>query len=129
LELTESLFAAPTPELLAIFARLRQLGVGLAVDDFGTSYSSLRHLEAFPLSEIKIDRHFINGIEQSLAKRILVKAVVDLGREVGLDVVAEGIETAIERESLRSMECPFAQGFLFGRPVCAAKFKELCKSR
>jgi EAL domain-containing protein (putative c-di-GMP-specific phosphodiesterase class I) len=125
LELTESLLATPTPELLAIFARLRQLGVGLAVDDFGTGYSSLRYLEAFPLSEIKIDRHFITELAKRPAKRILVKAVVDLGREIGIDIVAEGIETEIERDILRTMECPFAQGFLFGRPVSAAAFKEL----
>ena len=129
LELTELLLAEPTPDLLAIFARLRQLGVGLAVDDFGTGYSSLRHLEAFPLSEIKIDKHFINDIEKSPAKRILVKAVVDLGREIGIDIVAEGVETERESHILRSMECPFAQGFLFGRPVCAAAFKELCRLR
>jgi diguanylate cyclase (GGDEF)-like protein len=127
LELTESLLAAPTRELLAIFARLRQLGVGLAVDDFGTGYSSLRHLEAFPLSEIKIDRHFINDIEQSPAKRILVKAVVDLGRQIGVDIVAEGIEAEIQKDILRSMDCPFGQGFLFSRPLCAAAFKELCR--
>jgi PAS domain S-box-containing protein/diguanylate cyclase (GGDEF)-like protein len=125
LELTESLLAIPTPELLAIFARLRKLGVGLAVDDFGTGYSSLRHLEAFPLSEIKIDMHFIRGIERSPSKRILVKAVVDLGREIGIDIVAEGVETENERDILHSMECPFAQGYLFGRPVSAAAFKEL----
>lgn len=129
LELTESLLAEPRPELLAIFARLRQLGVGLAVDDFGTGYSSLRHLEAFPLSEIKIDKHFINDIETSHAKRILVKAVVDLGREIGIDIVAEGVETESGRDILRSMDCPFAQGFLFGRPVCAAAFQELCRLR
>lgn len=129
LELTESILAAPTSELLAIFGRLRLLGVGLAVDDFGTGYSSLRHLEAFPISEIKIDRHFISNIEQSPSKRILVKAVVDLGRQIGIDIVAEGVETEIERDVLRSMECPFAQGFLFGRPLPGTAFKELCKLR
>ncbi|MGE0767324.1 MAG: putative bifunctional diguanylate cyclase/phosphodiesterase [Hyphomicrobiaceae bacterium] len=129
LELTESILAEPTPELLEIFARLRKLGVGLAIDDFGTGYSSLRHLEAFPLSEIKIDKHFVRNLAESPAKRILVKAVVDLGRESGIDIVAEGIETESERDILRSMECPFAQGFLFSRPVCAAAFKELCRLR
>lgn len=127
LELTESLLAEPTPELLAIFARLRQLGVGLAVDDFGTGYSSLRHLEAFPLSEIKIDKHFVSDIEKSPVKRILVKAVVDLGRETGIDIVAEGVETESQRDILRAIECPYAQGFLFSRPVCAAAFQELCR--
>lgn len=127
LELTESLLATPTPELLAIFSHLRQVGVGLAVDDFGTGYSSLRYLEAFPLSEIKIDRHFITELAQSPVKRILVKAVVDLGREIGIDIVAEGIETEIERDILRAMDCPFAQGFLFSRPIPEAEFKELCK--
>jgi EAL domain-containing protein (putative c-di-GMP-specific phosphodiesterase class I) len=69
--------------------------------------------------------HFIRGIERSPSKRILVKAVVDLGREIGIDIVAEGVETENERDILHSMECPFAQGYLFGRPVSAAAFKEL----
>jgi PAS domain S-box-containing protein/diguanylate cyclase (GGDEF)-like protein len=123
LELTETLMAEHSPELLAIFSKLRDLGVGLSVDDFGTGYSSLRYLERFPLSEIKIDRHFINGIADSAAKRIIVGAVVELGRELRLDVVAEGVETEAEKEALRAMHCPFGQGFLLGRPVDADGFR------
>jgi diguanylate cyclase (GGDEF)-like protein len=123
LEITETVMAEHTPELLAVFGRLRDLGVGLSVDDFGTGYSSLRYLERLPLSEIKIDKHFVQGIARSAAKRIIVSGVIDLGRELGLDVVAEGIETASEKETLQAINCPTGQGFLLGRPIDAGRFR------
>jgi len=123
LELTETLMAEDTPALLTLFHRLRDLGVGLSVDDFGMGYSNLRYIERFPLSEIKIDKHFIRDIPSSPAKQIIVAAVVDLGRELGLDIVAEGIETDAERQTLQSMNCPFGQGYLLGRPVGDRDFR------
>ena len=99
-ELTESLMAESSPKLLQIFKSLRDLGVGLAIDDFGTGYASLRYLEAFPVTEVKLDRSFVQGICHSHAKHLIVDSVIRLGRELGINVVAEGVETAAERSML-----------------------------
>ncbi len=129
LEITESLFLNDTPGVLGAFRRLRDLGVGLAIDDFGTGYSSLRLLETFPVTEIKIDRSFIGELAASPSKMVIVRAVIDLGRALGLAVVAEGVETEAERALLSSMGCPIAQGYLFGRPVDAESFASaLCQA-
>ena len=92
LELTERMLAEETPKLLAMFHQLRELKVGLSVDDFGVGYSSFRYIDRYPLTEIKIDKALIGELAQSAAKRIIVGAVIEIGRELGLDIVAEGIE-------------------------------------
>ncbi|WP_163068567.1 EAL domain-containing protein, partial [Acinetobacter baumannii] len=74
------------------FRRLRDIGVGLSVDDFGTGYSTLRLLETFPVTEIKIDRSFVNELALSPSKMVIVRAIIDLGRALGLAIVAEGVE-------------------------------------
>jgi PAS domain S-box-containing protein/diguanylate cyclase (GGDEF)-like protein len=117
LEITESVFLNDTPGVLEAFRRLRNLGVGLSVDDFGTGYSNLRMLETFPVTEIKIDRSFVGELATSSSKLIIVRAVIDLGRALGLSVVAEGVETEAQRALLADMGCPIGQGFLFGSPV------------
>jgi PAS domain S-box-containing protein/diguanylate cyclase (GGDEF)-like protein len=122
LEITESMFLNDTPGVLEAFRRLRDLGVGLSVDDFGTGYSSLRSLETFPVTEIKIDRSFIGELETSPSKMVIVRAVIDLGRALGLTVVAEGVETDAQRALLAGMGCPIGQGYLFGRPTDAESF-------
>lgn len=125
LEITESLMTEDTPELLAMFRRLRKLGVGLSIDDFGTGYSNFQYLDRFPLTEIKIDKHFVGGLHGSVTKRIVVQAIIDFGRELGIDVVAEGISSDLERKTLQMINCPYGQGFLFHRPLDTQAF-ELC---
>lgn len=125
LEITESLMTEDTPELLVMFRRLRELGIGLSIDDFGTGYSNFRYLDRFPLTEIKIDKHFVGGLQGSATKRIVVQAIIDLGRELGVDVVAEGVSSDLERKTLQMMNCPYGQGFLFHRPLDTQAF-ELC---
>ncbi|HYZ61623.1 MAG TPA: EAL domain-containing protein [Acetobacteraceae bacterium] len=127
LELTESLMAESSPRMLEIFRSLRALGVGLAVDDFGTGYSSLRYLETFPVTEVKIDRSFVQGMCRSAAKRIIVDAIIRLANELEMTVVAEGIETETERAMLRDMGCVYGQGYLFSRPVPPETFLELVR--
>ncbi|GGF33772.1 hypothetical protein GCM10011321_26130 [Youhaiella tibetensis] len=122
LELTESMLLNDTPGVLDAFRRLRRLGVGLSVDDFGTGYSSLRLLETFPMTEIKIDRSFVGELPSSESKMVIVRAVIDLGRALGLTVVAEGIETEAQRALLAEMGCPIGQGYLFGRPCDGESF-------
>lgn len=117
LEITESMFLSDTPGVRDAFERLRQIGVGLSVDDFGTGYSNLRSLETFPVTEIKIDRTFVGELATNSSKRIIVRAVIELGRALGLAVVAEGVETEAQRAMLCDMGCPLGQGYLFGIPV------------
>ena len=127
LELTESLLAEDSPEMMEIFRHLRELGIGLSIDDFGTGYSSLRYLERFPLTEIKIDRSFVSGLPHSSAKRVIVEAVIKLGSELGVRVVAEGVEAQTERDMLAMMGCTLAQGYLFSPPLPAEDFRKLAQ--
>jgi len=116
LEITESMFLSDTAGVRDAFERLRQIGVGLSVDDFGTGYSNLRSLETFPVTEIKIDRSFVGELATNSSKRVIVRAIIDLGRALGLTVVAEGVETEVQRAMLCDMGCPVGQGYLFGVP-------------
>jgi EAL domain-containing protein (putative c-di-GMP-specific phosphodiesterase class I) len=113
LELTERLIATDSQDMLTIFHGVRELGVGLSIDDFGTEYSSLRYLERFPVTEVKVDRSFVSNLQHQPMKRIIVGAVIELGAELGIDIVAEGIEHEGERAMLRDMNCNLGQGYLF----------------
>jgi PAS domain S-box-containing protein/diguanylate cyclase (GGDEF)-like protein len=123
LEITESVLLENTPHVLEAFRRLRDLGVGLSVDDFGTGYSSLRLIETFPVTEIKIDRSFVSDIAASPSKAVIVRSIIELGRSLGLAVVAEGIENEAQRTLLAGMGCPIGQGYLFGRPADGETFE------
>lgn len=114
--------------MLGIFRHLRELGIGLSIDDFGTGYSSLRYLERFPLTEIKIDRSFVSGLPHSNAKRVIVEAVIKLGSELGVRVIAEGVEAQTERDMLAMMGCGIAQGYFFSPPLAADEFRALATS-
>jgi PAS domain S-box-containing protein/diguanylate cyclase (GGDEF)-like protein len=122
LEITESMFLGDTPGVMDAFQRLRQSGVGLSVDDFGTGYSNLRSLETFPVTEIKIDRTFVSELATRPSGRVIVQAIIDLGRALGLTVVAEGVETEAQRAMLAEMGCSAGQGYLFGLPMDATTF-------
>lgn len=122
LEITESMLLDNTQHVLEAFRRLRNLGVGLSIDDFGTGYSSFRMLETFPVTEIKIDRSFVGDLASSASKTVIVRAIIDLGRALGVAVVAEGVETDAQRTLLAGMGCPIGQGYLFAAPVDAESF-------
>ena len=96
LELTESLLADNSPAMIGTLRELRAMGVGLSVDDFGTGYSSLSRLAAFPISEFKIDRSFVSPVDQDRSKHVIVDAMIRLGKELQMSVVAEGAETKDE---------------------------------
>lgn len=119
LEVTESMMIE-NPELArATLQRIRALGVRIALDDFGTGFSSLSLLQQFPLQRIKIDRSFVNGIIDSSNDRSLIRTIIGLGESMGLDVVAEGVETVQQLKMLRELGCAKAQGFLISHPVPA----------
>jgi diguanylate cyclase (GGDEF)-like protein len=115
-ELTESAMMADPQRSAVLLNRLRDLGVMLAVDDFGTGYSSLSHLRRFPVSEVKIDRSFVSGIEQDAADAEIVRAIVAMSFAMRMQVVAEGIETVGQRDLLERLGVRLGQGWLFGRP-------------
>lgn len=120
LELTESVLMEATQRHSEEFARLRGVGVRLAIDDFGTGYSSLDYLRSFRVARLKIDGRFVGGVTNNADDATIVRAVIGLAHELGIEVVAEGVETAEQRDFLISAGCKFAQGFLFGRPMPAA---------
>jgi EAL domain-containing protein (putative c-di-GMP-specific phosphodiesterase class I) len=123
LEVTENI-VLDDDVVLASIRRLRELGVGIAFDDFGTGYASLSLLKRYPLSRIKIDRSFITGMVQSTQDASVVRAIVDMARSFGLRTIAEGIETAEQLDSLRRLGCGEGQGYLLGKPMPAWEFSQ-----
>jgi diguanylate cyclase (GGDEF)-like protein len=122
LELTESAVMADPKRAQELLARLRSLGVRIAIDDFGTGYSSLAYLRDLPVDEIKIDRSFVHEMTASGPNACIVQSVIDLGRNLGLKVVAEGVEDASTLELLESLGCDSAQGFYFAPPLVPVDF-------
>jgi EAL domain-containing protein (putative c-di-GMP-specific phosphodiesterase class I) len=129
LEITESFLADETEGVLQCLQRLRALGVRLAVDDFGTGYSALSYLQRFPIDILKIDRSFVLHARRSSPSLNLVRSIVQLGRSLHLDVVAEGIEDAEQAEELAAMGVPSGQGFYFARPLEPEDFGNLLTTR
>jgi predicted signal transduction protein with EAL and GGDEF domain len=119
LELTESAVMADPNNALLIFQRLKALGVQLSLDDFGTGYSSLSHLRRLPIDTLKIDRSFVSQMDSVEDKRQIAEVVIMLARTLGLDVVAEGVETLAEVSALRAMGSDFVQGYYFFQPMAA----------
>ncbi len=116
-EITESALVEDAAATLATLTCLKELGVRLALDDFGTGYSSLTYVRGYPIDTLKIDRSFIDGIVASSEDEAIVTAVLSMGRALGVNVVAEGVETEAQADRLRTLGCKLAQGYLFSRPV------------
>ena len=124
IELTETA-AMQVADSLENLHRIRSLGVHLSLDDFGTGYSSLSFLRELPVDAIKIDRAFVTGLGTNARDASIVEGVVAIGAALGYAVVAEGVETAVQAETLRGIGCRYAQGFLWSRPVPAADIGDL----
>jgi EAL domain-containing protein (putative c-di-GMP-specific phosphodiesterase class I) len=120
LEITETALLADVKAATVALRELRSLGLHLSVDDFGTGYSSLTYLKRFPVESIKIDKSFVAGLGLEQDDSMIVEAVVRLGQSLGLNVVAEGIESPLQLSRLRDLGCDRGQGYLFGRPRPAA---------
>jgi EAL domain-containing protein (putative c-di-GMP-specific phosphodiesterase class I) len=125
LEMTESTLMQDLPATQQALQALRMLGVRLAVDDFGTGYSSLAYLRRFSADTIKIDRSFVRDACDDAGARTIVKAIVSLGRDLNMQVVAEGVETPAQLALLRGLACERAQGYLFSPPVSIAALEGL----
>ena len=117
LEITESMLMRDTATTIQVLAELEQLGVRIAIDDFGTGYSSLASLHQFPISSLKIDRSFIAKAGENAQSGILVRSLVQLGKALGVEIVAEGIEEKSQLTRLQQERCNSGQGFLFARPL------------
>lgn len=122
-EVTESAAMEDPQASMRIFEKLSQINVSLSIDDFGTGYSSLSHLRKLPARQLKIDRSFVQDLAKEEDARSIVKAVIKLSHALGLEVVAEGVETTAQQDILRDMGCDQLQGFLYARPMTAANLQ------
>jgi EAL domain-containing protein (putative c-di-GMP-specific phosphodiesterase class I) len=129
LELTESMVMHDAPQLVAMLDELTNLGVQISVDDFGTGYSSLSYLKRFPVDRLKIDRSFVEHIASDADDATLVRTIIALGHNLGMKVVAEGVESDEQLRFLRSNLCDEAQGFLMGRPVSSRHLRRIFATR
>jgi diguanylate cyclase (GGDEF)-like protein len=116
LEITEGVLMSDFERAIAVLRRLKSLGVSIAMDDFGTGYSSLRYLQAFPFDKIKIDKSFVDQLDQNLQSQAIIRAVIGLAHGLALPVLAEGVEGADQLEFLKREHCDEIQGYLIGRP-------------
>lgn len=127
LELTESLIMQDVPGALATMHELEAIGVHLAIDDFGTGYSSLSALKRFPVRRLKIDRSFVEDIPANVDDKAITAAIISLAQNLGLRVIAEGVETQAQVEFLRHSGCDEIQGYFFSRPLASADFAALLR--
>ena len=123
IEMTETIMISEPEQALAALRRLNTLGVRIAIDDFGTGYSSLSLLQRFPIQRLKIDRAFISGIAEDVSSRSLVKTILAMGDALGLDTVAEGVETSRQLQALIDLQCAKAQGYLISHPVDSSQIE------
>jgi diguanylate cyclase (GGDEF)-like protein/PAS domain S-box-containing protein len=129
LEITESALIDNPDSAATTLAQLKDMGIGLSLDDFGTGYSSLSYLHRFPVNTIKIDRSFINGIDDKQDCFEIVRTIVMLGQTLGMDVVAEGMETQEQLSLLQQLQCQYGQGYYFSKPLPASGAEALLVDR
>jgi diguanylate cyclase (GGDEF)-like protein/PAS domain S-box-containing protein len=128
LELTESFFMQDAERINTAITGLKKLGVALAIDDFGTGYSSLSYLKRFPVNYLKIDKSFVQEIDSNPDDAAIARAIITLGHELGLKVIAEGVETLANYEFLKLHHCDEIQGYYFSRPVPAPEMESLLRN-
>jgi len=122
LEVTESRLMKDATTALEILSRLRMKGFGLSVDDFGTGYSSMEQLRVLPFNELKVDRAFVHGAHLDPKARAILEMSAGLGRKLGMEIVAEGVENNDDMDGVTSMKCDLVQGFMFAKPMPADEF-------
>jgi EAL domain-containing protein (putative c-di-GMP-specific phosphodiesterase class I) len=124
LEITEGIVLQEADQVIEKMHRLRGLGLSFSIDDFGTGYSSLSYLQRLPLRELKIDKTFVQDLASNTASEAIVRAIVALGKSMHIEVLAEGVETEVQKERLSALGCERMQGYLFARPVELAALEQ-----
>ncbi|MEM7757776.1 MAG: diguanylate cyclase [Cyanobacteria bacterium P01_A01_bin.40] len=128
LEITESSLVEDTKHTIAILKELKSLGIEFSLDDFGTGYSSLSYLHQFPFDTLKIDRSFVNSVGDNIEKLGIVRAIVTLAHNLGMDTIAEGIETVTQLAQLKALRCEYGQGFYLSKPLDKEILEDLIAS-
>lgn len=129
LELTESMFAFDLETIITKMTALKAAGVGFSLDDFGTGYSSLSYLKRLPLDQLKIDQSFVRDVLTDPNDATIARTIVALGHSLGLEVIAEGVETAGQREFLVAHGCDYCQGYLISRALPPRAFNAFVRTR
>lgn len=127
IEITENVAIHDFPAVIDTLESLKSLGVRIAMDDFGTEYASLKYIQSLPIDTVKIDKCFVDEIEESLKARIILKNIIQLSRGLGLQVVAEGVETKQQAQFLSAEGCRVMQGFYFYRPMPACEVEKIVR--
>ena len=125
LEITESCFVEFSHKQIKMLEQLKQMGIGLCIDDFGTGYSSLSRLHKLPMDTIKVDRSFVKRLIQGVRETEIMQTIGNLGHNLGLTLVAEGIETLDQLQKLQELGYDFGQGYLFSKPLSSKLATEL----
>jgi len=129
IEITEGVLMEDTARAIEILSALRRQGVSIALDDFGTGYSSLSYLRSFTFDKLKIDKSFIHGLGHSEEATMIVRTIIGLAHNLGLSIVAEGVETSVQLAMIRDHMCDQVQGYLLGRPMPMDSSTELTAAR
>jgi EAL domain-containing protein (putative c-di-GMP-specific phosphodiesterase class I) len=128
LEIVESLLMESPDQARAVLEKCRELGINISIDDFGSGYSSLSYLHFFPIDTLKIDQSFIRTLSKEQGSKVLVKAIIGLAHNLGMKVIAEGVETAADAEYLRREGCEYIQGYFFSKPLAFEAATEFVRS-
>jgi len=129
MEIVERFIMKDTTKSIALLKRLRELGLDISIDDFGTGHSSLAYLKKLPITKLKIDQSFVQNVEESKEDRAIARTIIELGRGLGLTVLAEGVETKEQKEFIYSNGCELMQGYFFSKPVSAQEMELLLKNQ
>ena len=127
-ELTESMVMQRPERVVQVLKELKDMGISLAIDDFGTGYSSLSYLKRFPIDYLKIDRSFVKDIPENTEDVAITLAIIAMAKSLGLELIAEGVETQAQRDFLREKSCHHAQGYLFSKPVMPAELERMLRA-
>ncbi len=129
IEIVERFIMKDTAKSIMLLKRLRELGVDISIDDFGTGHSSLAYLKQLPITKLKIDQSFVQNLEESKKDRAIARTIIELGRGLGLKVLAEGVESEAQKEFIYENGCELMQGFLFSKPLNAEQMENLLKNQ
>ncbi len=125
LEITETVLIEDTEQTLSILEELREIGIGISLDDFGTGFASLAYLNDFPFSKVKIDRKFTQNVERSARTAAILKGIAQTAKDLQIELVAEGVEKTVQLDYMRSLGINAIQGYLFSRPMRATRLRRV----